>query len=176
MIERPRETEYAPYYARYIGTVPPIDIVEGMEEQKRRVQRLTTSVSGDREGFRYDDGKWSIREVIGHLTDAERVFGYRAFCISRGDATPLPAFDENHYVAASGSDARPLRSLIEEFSAVRDANLHLFRRLERDEWTRVGTANNNPVSVRALAFILVGHVNHHLNVLQERYGIDTAAS
>lgn len=171
MIERPADDEYAPFYAGYVSRVPDVDIVAAMADQVRRVRDVASTVTPEREEYRYGAGKWSVRELFGHLIDAERVFGYRAFCISRGDKTPLPAFDENQYIAASGFHARSLPALVDEFTTAREANLQVFRRLDPDAWMCVGTANANPVSVRALAFIIVGHVSHHLNVLRERYGI-----
>lgn len=170
-IERPTESEYAPFYAGYIAAVPAGDILEQLAGQMPRIRRLAAGIPAARETYRYAPGKWSLREVIGHLIDGERVFGYRALCISRGDQTPLPGFDENRYVAAAGSDARPLASLVDELGHVREGNLLLFRHLDPEAWQRTGIANATPISVRALAFILAGHMNHHLKILDERYGV-----
>ena len=109
--------------------------------------------------------------MLGHLVDGERIFGYRAFCISRGETAALPSFDENRYVAAAGSDATPLAELADELALVRRSNLVVLRRLEPPEWARVGTASGKPVSVRALAWVMAGHPRHHLEVLRERYGL-----
>jgi len=128
-------------------------------------------VPADREGHRYAEGKWSIRQVLGHLVDAERVFGYRAFCFSRGERAALPSFDENEYVRAARSDATPLGDLVDELALVRESNLVVLRRLEPLEWARVGAASGQPVTVRALAFIMAGHPRHHVHVLRERYGV-----
>lgn len=176
MIEKPNESEYAPFYAGYIAKVPAADVLENLERQGSEVRGLAAGVPPEREGFRYAPGKWSVREVFGHLIDGERVFGYRAFRIGRGDQTPLAGFDENEYVAASGYDDRSLASLAEEFALVRAANLAVFHSLSADAWRRLGTANGHPVSVRALAFIMAGHVNHHLALLGERYGLGGVTS
>jgi hypothetical protein len=168
---RPDPSEYAPYYGKYIGTVADGDIIELLEAQQSQLAAFARRVSPDRETFRYADGKWSVREVIGHLTDAERVFGYRLLCISRGQTAPLPGFDENQFVAESHSNERPLRSLVDELVMVRETNLIVMRTLTADAWQRLGSANNAPVSPRALAYIMAGHINHHLALFRDRYGI-----
>ena len=172
MIERPEPGEYADFYAGYISGLPAGDILEILELQKDQLRHLAASIPADRETFRYAPGKWSLREVVGHLIDAERVFSYRALCFSRGDETPLPGFDENFYVAHARFDSRTLRDLIEELILLRSANVLLFRGLAPEDLARLGVANAYPVSVRALAFILAGHLHHHLRVLRERYGIE----
>jgi DinB superfamily len=171
MIEKPSESEYAPFYAGYIARIPAADVLEILECQSAELRQLAASTPPEREEFRYGPDKWSVREVFGHLIDGERVFGYRAFRIGRGDQTPLPGFDENHYVAASSYHDRDLASLVEEFALVRAANLAIFHSLSGDAWSRLGTANGYPISVRALAFIMAGHVNHHLAILNDRYGL-----
>jgi hypothetical protein len=168
---RPKANEYAPFYAGYVARVPEDDILSVLARQKHEIADLAASLPAAKEGFRYAEGKWSVREVLGHLIDGERVFGYRAFCISRGEQAALPGFDENQYVAAARADAIPLRELVAELGAVRDANLAFLLRLGDDDWTRVGTASGKPVSVRALAWIMAGHPRHHLAVLRERYDV-----
>jgi hypothetical protein len=170
-MERPSETEYASFYARYVALVPETDILAVLDSQADEIRRLAGSVPAEREGYRYAEGKWSIRQVLGHLVDGERIFGYRAFCISRGDQAALPSFDENQYVAGACSDGVPLRELVEELALVRRSNLVVLRRLVPVEWARVGTASGKPVSVRALAWVMAGHPRHHLQILRERYGI-----
>jgi hypothetical protein len=170
-MQRPAETEYAPFYARYVALVPEADVLAVLERQAEEIGVLAASVPRERESWRYAEGKWSVREVLGHLVDGERVFGYRAFCFSRGETAPLPSFDENRYVAAARSDAIPLRELVEELALVRQSNLVVLRRLEPPEWTRAGTASGHPVSVRALAWVMAGHPRHHVAILRERYGI-----
>ncbi len=170
-MNRPAETEYAPFYAGYVSLVPESDVLAVLEEQKSAFRRLAASVPKDRERHRYAEGKWSIREVTGHLVDGERVFGYRAFAFSRAEKAPLPSFDENEYVAASSYDEVPLAELVRELVAVRDANLAVLRRLADPGWARVGIASGKPVSVRALGFIMAGHPRHHLAILRDRYGV-----
>ncbi len=172
MLARPEPSEYATFYAGYISKVPEGDVLALMSDQESRLRRLPNSCTPEQELHRYAPEKWSVRELVGHLIDGERIFGYRAFRIGRGDETPLAGFDENQYIAASDYHSRPLASLADELAAVRATNLTLFRHLPPAAWTRVGTANTHPVSVRALAFILVGHTNHHLAILAERYGVN----
>jgi hypothetical protein len=171
-VERPSANEYAPFYQGYISGVPDGDIVDLMRQQVDVLARLPAVVRQDREQFAYAPGKWTVRQVIGHMGDAERIFGYRALRISRGDATPLAGFDENSYVARSTSAARPVGELVDELTLLRRANIHLFDTIDDRSSLMLGTANSNPVSVRALAFIIVGHVRHHLGILHDRYGID----
>ncbi len=171
MHSKPDVNEYAPSYSGYVSRVPEPDVLAVLEQQIGDLRRLASAVPPDRERFRYASGKWSIREVFGHLIDAERVFGYRAFCISRGERASLPAFDENDYVKESGSDEQTLGDLMDEFAAVRKANLVALRRTNPERWARVGTANNHPISVRALAFIMAGHVRHHDHILRTHYGV-----
>jgi DinB superfamily len=173
MIERPGESEYAPFYAGYIAKIADVDVLELLESQSEHLRDLASTASPDQQELRYAPGKWSVREVFGHLIDGERVFGYRAFRIGRGDQTPLPGFDENEYVAASGYHQRDLAALADEFALVRAGNLAIFRSLSGEDWRRIGTANGYPVSVRALAFIMAGHVEHHVALLGERYGLGT---
>ena len=133
-MQRPTETEYAPFYARYLALVPESDILAVLEPQVEEIRRLLAPVSAEREAYRYAEGKWSIRQVLGHLVDGERIFGYRAFCFSRGEQAALPSFDENHYVAAARSDSIPLRELVDELALVRQSNLAVLRRLDAREW------------------------------------------
>ncbi len=167
----PAATEYAPFYAGYVDRVADGDILETLATQPTEVRRFAASVPAEREGHRYAPGKWSVREVLGHLGDGERVFGYRALRFARGDETPVPGFDENVYIARSGYDGWPLAELVAAWAAQRESNLAVFRHLDDDAWLRMGTANGQPVSVRALAYLLAGHVAHHLTILRERYEV-----
>ena len=169
--ERPGPGEYAPFYAGYVSLVPEPDALAVLTAQPSELLALAARVPAEREQHRYAPGKWSVREVFGHLTDGERVFGYRAFCISRGDQSALPGFDEQSYIAGSDYDGVPLAQLASDFAALRQSNLSVLRRLPADAWARGGTANGTPVTVRALAFIMAGHVRHHLGVLRDRYGV-----
>jgi len=171
-MQRPAESEYAPFYSGYVALVPESDPVAALAAQRDVLRATAGAVGPETERHRYAPGKWSVRELFGHLTDAERVFGYRAFCISRGEQAALPGMDEKAYMAASRFDEQPLAELAGELLTLREANLLVLRRLRPEDWERAGNANGTPVTVRALAYIIAGHVRHHLGVLRERYGID----
>jgi DinB superfamily len=169
IVERPPATEYSSAFEVYVSLVPETDVMTALAQQKGELARTLSSVRGEAERYRYADGKWTIRELVGHVIDSERVFGYRALCIARGEKVSLPGFDENAYAANAPYGDYPLGDLLDEFAQVREGHLFLFRHLSREAWVRVGTANSNPASVRALAYITVGHVRHHLGVLRDRY-------
>lgn len=169
MMGRPVEHEYAAYYGRYISLVPGGDVLAVLEAQLPEVRRVFASVPPEREEYRYAPGKWSFREVLGHLIDGERAFGYRVFSLSRGEKAPLPSFDQDVYVAQGRYAARPLAGLLAEFELVRQGNLAVVRHLAADDWSRMGSVGTNPVSVRAMTFVMAGHVRHHLNVLRASY-------
>jgi uncharacterized damage-inducible protein DinB len=170
LIARPSPGEFAPYYARYIDLVPD-DLLNALRENGEETRRLLSSVTDAKADHRYAPGKWSVKEVVGHITDAERIFGYRALRFARKDETPLPGFEENDYVPASGHASRSLSSLVDEFRATRAASIAFFGNLDEAAWNRVGTANGVAMSVRALAFAIAGHELHHRKLLVERYGI-----
>jgi hypothetical protein len=169
IVERPPSSEYAPAFEGYVSLVPEADIMASLARQKTEFAEALSPVRGAAESYRYADGKWTIREVVGHVIDCERVFGYRALCIARGETASLPGFDENTYAAHAPYGDYPLGDLLEEFALVREGHLFLFRHLSREAWLRVGSANSKPASVRAIAYIIVGHVRHHLGVLSRRY-------
>jgi hypothetical protein len=173
-MNRPADIEFAPFYAGYVALVPENAILEALEGQMGVVQAVVNAVPPDKELFRYGPDKWSVRQVLGHLIDGERVFAYRALCFSRGEGAPLPSFDENAYVAQSRYEERPLSDLLVELTDLRRANLRFFRSLADDQWTRAGIASGKSITVRALAFIMVGHIRHHLTMLRDRYGIQPA--
>ena len=133
---------------------------------------LAHRVHADREMFRYAAEKWSVRQTFGHLVDTERVMNYRAFCTARGETQPLPGYDETAYVARGDSDQRPVTEIAREFDAIRQATVLMIRRWTPDEWGRVGNANGKAISARALAFIMAGHVRHHIAILRERYRLE----
>ena len=167
---RPAADEFAPAYAGYVGRVAEHeDILVLLAGQREEVVRRLDEIPAARGDHRYAQGKWSVKEVIGHLGDSERIFSYRALRFARGDPAPLPGFDENAYVPAMGAGARTLPDVVAEWGDVRRATLALFRHLPEDAWRRRGTASGTPVSVRALAYIIAGHTRHHLGVLEERY-------
>ena len=170
-IPRPAAVEYAPYYGRYIDKVPEGDLLGTLEDQARETQTLLAGLSDAKALHRYAPGKWSVKEVIGHVTDAERVFSYRALRFARADSTPLPGFDENAWVPPGNFDARALKDLAAELDAVRRATIALFRGLDPAALARGGTASDNPVSVRAIAWIIAGHERHHVALLHERYHV-----
>lgn len=174
MIQRPGDDEFDPYYARYVTRVPEGDIVAILKEQIEETTGLLEGLSDERAGYRYEPGKWSVREVVGHITDAERIFTARALRFGRNDPTPLPSFDENAYVAAGGFDSRALSDLVDELRAVRRATVALYGGLSDDAWLRAGTASNARVTVRGLAFIIAGHELHHRELLHTRYGLGGA--
>jgi len=165
----PDATEYAPYYERYVSLVPEDDVLAALEAQAAETRALLRAIPEDREGFRYAPEKWSIREVVGHVTDTERIFAYRALRFGRNDPTPLPSFDENEYARFSGAGAHPLTELAAELEEVRRATLGLFRHLPGEAWTRRGVASGYEMSVRALARVILGHERHHLRIVRERY-------
>lgn len=171
LMTRPEAGEYAPYYQRYIDWLPQGDLLEGLRRQNADTVAMLSRLDEARALHRYEPGKWSVKEVVGHLADAERVFAYRALRIARADETPLASFDENTYVPAGGFDARPMASLLGELAAVRAASLALFSTFDAAAWTRMGTASGHRVSVRALVSIILGHELHHVAILRERYGI-----
>lgn len=169
IVERPPASEYAAAFERYVSLVPETDVMAALARQKGELAEALSPVRGEAERYRYADGKWSIRELVGHVIDSERIFGYRALCIARGETASLPGFDENAYAANAPFDDYPLGDLLDEFAQVREGHLALFRHLSREAWLRKGLANSNPISVRALAYVIVGHARHHLGVLRERY-------
>ena len=168
-MHRPAESEYAPDYQGYIAHVTEEEIVPVLRSQLDDLDLLLGKVAPERETYRYAEGKWSVREIAGHLTDGERVFGYRAFCIARGETQNLPGFDQNEYMLTAPYDRIELEDLLAEFRLVRLANIAMLRSFDEQSWNRTGTANDNQITVRALAFIMAGHVRHHMRVLRERY-------
>lgn len=169
--KRPHDDEFAPFYAGYVARVPEGDVLALLSEQGDETQRRLGGLSTEQALHRYAPGKWSVKEVLGHLADTERIMAYRTLCIGRGDSTPLPGFDENLYVPAGHFDQRDLAHLLAELATVRAATMSLFRTFDSEAWLRRGTSNNHMVSARALAYIVAGHELHHLNVLAERYGL-----
>jgi hypothetical protein len=170
--ERPAAGEFAPFYAGYVDAAHAAaggDVLGLLQRQVADVRDAFAAFGDARAGHRYAPGKWSVREVAGHMADAERVFAYRAMRAARGDETPLPGFDENAWVAAAGFDGRHLGELVEDFVAVRASSVRLFAALDDAAWARRGTANGSAFTVRAMAYIVAGHAAHHLRVLRERY-------
>lgn len=170
-IPRPDPSEYASFYHGYVAAVPHGDLRETLRTGVGETMALLDAAGEARAGHRYAEGKWSVREVAGHLADTERVMAYRALRAARGDATPLPGFDENAWVAAAGFERRALADLADELAHVRMATLDLLRPLGEAELARSVPANGHPVTARALAWIIAGHEIHHRRILRERYGL-----
>ena len=171
-IAPPEADEYAPFYSGYVALASEHDPLELLDSQRDTLRRICSGLTDEQALARYAPGKWSIKQVLGHLADTERVFSYRLFRISRGDATPLAGFDQNVYVDAARSDERPLAELLDEFISARTATLRLVEGLTAEELSRRGVANGVPVSARALAFIAPGHVAHHLKIFRDSYGVN----
>ncbi|HXL14848.1 MAG TPA: DinB family protein [Methylomirabilota bacterium] len=170
-IARPAPGEFIEYYGKYISLVPGEDALPALRDQIRETARLLKPLDEPRALHRYAPGKWSVKEVVGHISDSERVFAYRALRIGRGDKTPLPGFDEKTYTPGGRFDTRPLAEILGEYEAVRAASLALFGGMDGEALLRRGTANGNEISVRALAWITAGHELHHRKLLTERYGV-----
>jgi len=168
---RPEPGTYGDYYQKYIDLVPDGDLRRLLPVIFDANFRALRTIAPEQERHRYASGKWSIRESIGHVADTERVFSYRAMRVARGDQTPLPSFDENRFVDMAGYDDIPLEQILGELMAVHAATILLFENLSDQAWDCVGMASSNPVSVRAIAYIIAGHELHHMNVLKERYGV-----
>jgi uncharacterized damage-inducible protein DinB len=167
----PTAEEHIAYYGKYITLVDEPDVLAALATENEKTTRLLGAVAEADAGFRYAPEKWSIRQVVGHLSDVERVFAYRALRVARADMTPLPGFDENAYAEAAAFDRRTLADLVADFRSVRQASLTLFRGFEPAAFTRIGVANAGPISVRALLCIIVGHERHHVGLLRSRYGL-----
>ncbi|HVI08420.1 MAG TPA: DinB family protein [Candidatus Binatia bacterium] len=168
-VPRPQPGEYAPYYEKYIALVQGEDILHTLDRQRRDTLLLLSGRSEADGDLRYAAGKWSAKEVLGHVCDTERIFAYRALRIARGDATPMAGFEQDDYVRNGPFAQCALSDLIEEFIAVRRATISLLQCLNEPDWARRGVANNNEVTVRGLAYIIAGHELHHRGILQERY-------
>lgn len=167
---RPVQTEYPEYFHKYVSLVPEDAILDVLESQIAVVDALPGQV-GAKEGFAYAPGKWSVRELLGHVGDGERVFGYRALTFSRFDAASLPGFDEVTWTPHGHFGVTPLRELADEFIMLRHANLQMLRRLEEAQWQAGGQGSGKPITVRALAYVMAGHVRHHLAILRDRYAV-----
>lgn len=168
---RPAPTEHAPYYSRYIDQVPDGDVLAALDAQVETTAAALRDLPAARADFAYAPGKWTVRQVLGHVIDAERVMAYRALRFARADATPLPGFDENLFAVGAPHARVPIAELVAELGLVRRANLCFLGQLDAAEWGRGGTANDQPVTVRALAWVMAGHELHHRRILAERYGI-----
>ncbi len=167
-VGRPQPHEYAPYYDRYISLVPGTDILGALESQRRQMLLLLSGRDESEGNLRYAPDKWSVKELLGHVCDTERIFAYRTLRISRGDRTPIEGFEQDDYVR-NGPVRAALAEIIDDYIAVRRSTLTLLRNLDEQAWTRRGIANKNEVSVRALAYTMAGHELHHRRILEEKY-------
>lgn len=170
IIKRPDQSEFAPFYAGYISKVPDSGPGPLLKEQIGTLEKLR-ALPDDKAAYAYEAGKWTVKDVIGHVADAERVFSYRLTRIARGDKTPLSGFDENAWAKTAPHRKRRIADVVDEMIAVRRATLALVDSLDEQTVSNVGLANNNSVSARAICWIIAGHTKHHLDVLRERYGV-----
>lgn len=169
MLQRPAADEHAPYYGKYVSLVPDGDVRTVLRTQLHETIAMLSGVSDEHARKAYGPGKWTLKESLLHVIDAERVFAYRLLRICRGDETPLPGFEQDDWVPNSAANARSVQSLLLEFAAVRSSTLMLAESIEERAWTRRGTASNNAVSARAIAYIIAGHEKHHQQIFRERY-------
>jgi hypothetical protein len=168
-IGRPDASEFAPYYSRYVDLIRGDDIIKTLSAQIDRTVWLLRSLSDSKADFRYAPDKWNVKEVVGHMSDTERVFAYRALSFARNDKATLPGMEQDDWVRASSSGTQQLAELVSEFECVRRSNLYFFQHLSPDAWMRRGTASGREFTVRAIAYIIAGHEQHHIQILQSRY-------
>lgn len=168
-MNRPEKNEYAPYYETYVSLVDETDVVAALRDQLTETQNLFAKISEEKAARAYAEGKWTIKELVGHLIDGEKIFAYRALRIARADETPMEGFEQDGYIENANFNDCRLADLTEEFFLLRRANLLFFKNLTDEMWTRRGTASGAAVSVRAIGYIMIGHVRHHVNILRTRY-------
>jgi hypothetical protein len=166
---KPAPTEYAEYYGKYVSLVPESDIVQAMKAEGVQTVELLRGLTEEQGNYAYAEGKWTIKELIGHINDTERIFAYRLLRFARNDSTPLEGFDQDPYVLASNYNALSLTDVVDEFAAIRQVTLATLKNLDAEAWTRAGIASDNSVTVRALAYIMLGHERHHVAILKEKY-------
>jgi len=168
-MKRPLPSEYPSFYKHYVDNVKTDNIIKELRDQVIDIQAIISEIPEEKEEYLYAPGKWTIKEIIGHIIDTERVLGYRAMRFARKDKTPLPGYDENHFVANANFNNQTLYSLGHEFAIVREANLALFKTWNEEALSQVGVANGLEVTVRAMLFMIAGHATHHMNVIKEKY-------
>jgi uncharacterized damage-inducible protein DinB len=168
-ITKPNPDEYAPYYEKYISKVKTDDPVEALEEGKKKLIKFISKLGKKQLKYRYAEDKWTIKEILQHLIDGERIFTYRALRFARNDKSPLPGFDEKAYTPASRASGRKIKSILEEYEAVRNATIALYKNLDEEMLFRSGTASDNKMSVRGLLYVTLGHELHHLEVIREKF-------
>jgi hypothetical protein len=169
-IKRPLQNEYPAYYLPYVNQVPEnAEIMQTLEHQSREIPELLAAIDDARAEEAYAEGKWTIKELLQHMIDSERIFAYRALCIARGEQTSLPGFDENMYAENSMANERQIKDILEEYELVRRSNLCMFRGFDFSTLDNIGTANNKQITLRGLIYVIAGHERHHINILKERY-------
>lgn len=168
-MNRPESTECAPYYSNYISLVDGNDVLPTLSSQPAAVRALVADLPEEKGTHAYADGKWTIKELLSHIIDGERIFSYRVLRISRGDITPIEGFEQDGYIETSNANNRSFADLLDEFELQRRSNMLLVGNISDEGSRRMGTASDNPVSVRALTYVMAGHVTHHINILRERY-------
>ena len=168
-IQRPQPSEYDPYYERYISLVKGEDMGATLQKQAQQTRDLLGKLTTEQSEFRYAAGKWSVKEVLGHMNDTERIMSYRVLRIARGDQTPIEGYEQDDYVAAGKFSRRTMDNLLQEFMTIRNATIQLIRHLDEETATRRGTANNKPISARAVVYVIAGHELHHRRILEEKY-------
>lgn len=171
MLTRPDSDEFLEYYGRYIDQVPQGGLLSILDQQRAEMRQTLGHLPPDRAGYRYGPDKWTIADVVQHLSDAERIFAYRSLRVARGDETPLPSWDENSYAARADTGRLSIPVLLEDWEAARGSTLSLFRTFDDAMWTNRGTASGHTITPRALAYIVAGHTVHHLAILRDRYGV-----
>jgi hypothetical protein len=168
-MNRPNKTEYAAYYETYVSLVEETDIISALQNQLTELQNLFAAIPEEKGTYAYAEGKWTIKELLGHLIDGERIFAYRALRFARADKTPLEGFDQDPYIENADFNSIKFSNLLKELTLLRAANVLFFESLSETAWSQTGVASDAEVSVRALAYIMVGHVRHHINILKARY-------
>jgi uncharacterized damage-inducible protein DinB len=171
-MKRPESEEFPEYYKSYIDLVENANIIKEMNNQVMDIQALISEIPEEKENYAYAEGKWTIKEILGHIIDSERIFAYRAMRFARRDKTALPGYDENMFAANANFNKQSLYSLAHEFAIVREANLTLFKTFDEETFDLIGNANGKDVSVRAILYMIVGHATHHMNVIKTRYLLD----
>lgn len=169
MLQRPAENEYPKYYQPYVNLVSECDLVQLLKENLKEIILLVEGISEEESMHRYAPGKWSVKEVLGHITDTERIMSYRLLRVSRGDQTPLAGFNESDYVEAAQTNNLPLKAILEDFKAARNATITLIQNTPVKAWNNQGNANGMPITTRAIAYIIAGHEIHHRKIIEERY-------
>ncbi len=171
-MKRPQSNEYPAAAERYINLIKTDNVLKLLKDQIWEMQTLVSNIPEEKEEYAYAAGKWTIKQVMGHMIDAERIFGYRALCFSRNDKTPLPGFDENFYVENSNFNEQSLHDLAREFAVLRESNIAMIKYFDEKKMDLQGTANGNNVSVRSIVYMIAGHITHHINVIKSNYLVD----